>query len=315
MSTSCLLTQGECPSLETISAYPSQGITPSHLHWSPDGTQALILDTYTPRILRLEAKGVHLTTLLDDVLTISDDLLWLPNGRPVFVVQGTKEYTSQLVTLTGGEESPRLRLLADFDGIAYLLGTDSLGRILLSSNVYGFPEATPSVKEVVVQTKLLAVDPVTGQVTEPWPQDNWLVLNPQSILPDERHLIVGLDSLGLWDLQSGEMMIIGSHLIWPVGSPDNRWLAMIAANSDRVSFTTQVMDIKTGRIRTLAQLPVSSRLAWTPDSRYVIMYRLGIETSATLKSMRVVAVEDGLTIIPPIDLGEYPVIEDVSWGP
>jgi len=312
----CMLTPIDCPPPDVITAYPQEGVTPSHLYWAPNGREALFLDTYQPRVLRFDPSDASLTTLLDNVPTMRDDLAWLPDGRLVFVIQSAGEYASQLVALKWADGAPKLETLATFDGIAYLLGLDDAGHVLISLDIYGFPEGKPSLKKDTVKIQLLAVDPATGGVTELWGQVDWLSKRPQSALPDGSQLIVESSSVSLWNLQTGVETSIGSYVIWPTGSPDKRWLAIVATDDPGGDdFTTRVIEIKTGQTRDLAQLPVGSKLFWSPDSRYLVMARLGLETSASLGSLRVAAVDSSLVMTPQLDLGEYPVVEDVSWGP
>ena len=61
-------------------------MTPSRMYWAPDGRQALLLDTYQPRVLRFDASDASLTTLIDNCPTIQDNLAWLPDGRAAFVI-------------------------------------------------------------------------------------------------------------------------------------------------------------------------------------------------------------------------------------
>ena len=149
-------------------------MTPSHLHWAPDGGQGLPLDMYQPRVLRFNPRVESIFTLLDDVPTIRDDLVWMSDGRAAFVIQGNEDYASDLVALGEVEGMPRLQEFASFDGLAYLLGTDSAGRLLVSLDVYGSPRSAISSKEIVVDVRLVAIDPATGIVTEDWGQVDWL---------------------------------------------------------------------------------------------------------------------------------------------
>jgi hypothetical protein len=311
----CVLALSECPQPHVIEAYPEQGMTPSHLHWAPDGRQALFLDTYQPRVLRFDPRDESIVTLMDDVPTIRDDLVWMSDGRAAFVIQGEGDYASSLVALGEDEGTPRLQVLASFDGLAYLLGTDSAGRLLVSLDVYGLPGSETSSKEIVVEVRLVAVDPATGIVTEEWGEVDWLSQTPQGVLPDGRRLVFGMDRISLWDLQTGVATAVGSHLVWPTGSPDGRWLAMVTVHAGGALFTVRAVELETGHWRDLTSLSATPKLFWSPDSRYLIMARLGLESSAPLGSMRVAAIDGGAAVTPYLDLGEYPVVEDVSWGP
>lgn len=314
--TACLLNLVDCPPPEVISAYPKEGITPSHLHWAPNGQEALILDTYEPRILRFDPSDASLTTLMKDVPTIRDNLAYLSDGRAVFIIQGAGDFASELVALNRGDGTPQLQRLARFDGIAYLLGIDSAGRVLISLDIYGFPVGGSSLKKEVVDVRLLLADPVTKSVTEVWDQVDWLSQRPQSLFSDGRQLISGSNRASLWDLQIGEETLqIGTNVNWLVGSPDKHWLTFVERIPGDGNFEIRVVDIQAGEKRSLAKLPVSPKLFWTPDSRFIVMARLGLQTSATLGSLRVATPEGSTVITPRLDLGEYPVVEDVSWGP
>jgi len=308
--TACLVGQIPCPSPEVIASYPEEGVSVSHLYWSPDKRRALILDTYEPRVLVFEPQGDVLHTLLENVLIIRDDLIWLPDGRPVFVTQSA-DYASELVAIIWREGMPQLETLAVFDGIAYLLGSDASNRVLVGLDIYGFPTENSSLKKEVVDVQVLAVDPATGITSELWEQVDWLSQRPQSVLPDDRWLIFGSDDAILWDIQSGLEIPLGD-VIWPIPSPDKRSLAMSIRRSDL--FNVRVVDIETLKWDSLADLPVAPKLFWTPDGQHIVMAGFG-ESSTSLASLLVVAPEGGSLLNPQIDLGEYSVVEDVSWGP
>jgi hypothetical protein len=312
--TSCLLALIDCSTPVVVTAYPEVGVTPSHLHWKPNFQEALILDSYEPRILSFDPKSASITTIVKDIPTIRDDLIWLTDNLAIFVVQDSADYASKLVSLNWESGEPEIQSLADFGGIAYLLGIDVLGRILVSLEIYDYPKGVSSFKKEVVSVHLLAINQVTGVVTEPWEQIDWLSERPQSLLPDGRHLVVGSSSLALWDLQDeGRKVRIGDNAVFPVGSPDKRWLAWVEKGYNGDPSTIRLYNIDTGDRFALVKLPLPPKLFWASNSKYIVMTLRG--TEANLGTLLVVSLGDGSMLSSPINLGNYSLVEDVSWGP
>lgn len=311
----CILASAACPSPTIMQAYPGEGVTPSHLHWAPDGSLALFLDTYEPRVLQLEVENDRMRLLASDVPTINDELVWLADGRPVFVIQGPTDYTTDLVALDVASEGSQIVRLVRFDGLARLLGRIDSGPLLASIDEYGLPKGIESGKEVVVDVRLVAADPVSGSVAEYRPDIDWLSQFPQALLPDGRHLVVGTTQTELWDLTTGQKIGLGHSVIWPTGSPDGESLAFISRISDEGPYILILLDIATQETKQYSELPVSSKPFWSPDSRFVVLGQLELESSVELGSLHVIDVESGIVTTPSIDFGGLTQVLDISWGP
>jgi len=311
---SCLLGISVCAPPQRISSYPEQGVTPSRMYWAPDGRQALLLDTYQPRVLRFDASDASLTTLIDNCPTIQDNLAWLPDGRAAFVIQGPGDYASQLVTLVPEKGRSEIQTLASFDGIATLLGADTTGNLVVSLDVYAVPTGRQSSKKEVVGVRLLVVSPSTARVTELSANVVWLTERPQAMLPDGRHLIYGSGELSLWDLQTGATELLGSAVTHPVGSPDGRMVAVVAEGPSGDTSIVRKVDVETGESYDLAQLPGDQKPFWTTDRRFLILAGTS-DVNPSRTSLRVVNLESRAVTESRLDLGAYPIVEDLSFGP
>lgn len=314
VESACLRGPPECSPAEIIEAYPGEGVTPSHLHWAPDGSRALMLDTFEPRILQLDATNDHVEILASNVPTIADELTWLPDGRAVLVIQGSEEYTSDLVALDLTPNVPRVESLFQFDGVAFLLGSTATGSLLVRIDAYGVPQGYISGKEEVVDVRLVEADPITQDLVEYAPHIDWFSHVPRALLPDGHHLIVDSGGTELWDLNDGTKLALAQSAIWPAGSPDGDWLAFMQQANHGLGFALTLLELATGTVSQSSDLPVAAKPFWSPDSSLVVLAQLGLDSSAELGSWLVVDIETGIVTRPPTDFGAYPLVLDVSWG-
>jgi len=78
--------------------------------------------------------------------------------------------------------------------------------------------------------------------------------------------------------------------------------------------TLRAVELEMGLWQDLTSSSAAPSLLWSPDGRNLIMTRLGLESSALLGPMPLAAIDGGAAVTPSLDLGEYPVVEDVSRG-
>jgi len=313
---SCLVEALGCSSPEVIDAFPAEGITPSHLFWSPFNELAIILDTYGQRVLLLDPASGELKTLFTGIATISDELVWLDDGKAMLVVQGSDAYSSDVVGLSMLEGTPKMESVFQFEGLAHLLGTLANGHLLVRVDIYGVTDPSRPGKETLVEIQLVEVDPTTGTVRRYLPGIDWTSNTPSLVLSDGFHLLGSTAGRTLlWDARSAVSEDLGPTVTWPTGSPDGKSVAYIKQSADGGGFSLTLLSLDDGQSSELVGLPVSPRPFWSPDSRLIVLGQFALDASADLGSLRVVDVDTGNVAIPNIAFGDYPVVLDVSWGP
>ena len=195
-----------------------------------------------------------------------------------------------------------------------MLGADTTGNLVVSLDVYAVPTGRQSSKKEVVGVRLLVVSPSTARVTELSANVVWLTERPQAMLPDGRHLIYGSGELSLWDLQTGATELLGSAVTHPVGSPDGRMVAVVAEGPSGDTSIVRKVDVETGESYDLALLPGDQKPFWTTDSRFLILAGTS-DVNPSRTPLRVVNLESRAVTESRLDLGAYPIVEDLSFGP
>lgn len=314
----CLTGQGPCPSPETARGFPPEGVQFTEMHWVPGEDVALILDRYEPRLLQFNPMDGSLVPLVGDAPAMDEHLYWLPDGRAVFVVQAGDDYDTRLVALRTHSGEATLETLAFFQGKATALGILDDGHVLVSVEIYGLPSERGSLKPEVVEVRLLAVDPRTGSVRRLREDVDWMIYRPYPLLLRGRWLTVTRSgTLGLWDLHSGtKWRMLGEDVGFPAVSPGGRRLAFFirdpGGGADNI---LRLVDVETGQTRDLARLPAAPRIHWSPDGTFLVLASHDEESFLSLGSITILQVETALLTSSALELGEYGLVESVSWGP
>jgi hypothetical protein len=307
----CLVDQVACAEVGPVPSYPEGGIGFNRLHWSPDHSRAVLLDNYTDRLLIFDPQTLTFSALLEEPAAGNDDLIWLSSDELVFVRQNG-EQTSSLVSLTWEDNTdPEIREIIPFTGMAELLGEDLNGQLYFAEDIIDHPAADLSLKKQTVETNILQVDPTSGEWTELWPEADWLSMRPQAVTADGRWLVYGTAEASLWDLQTGETLLIEAGVTWPTPSPDGRWLAAIFREEDLYSI--RLLNLGTMNWEPIVTLRSAPLLYWSPNSQYLVLAHY-YEPDLVPGQLIGIDPETGDIFTPRIDLQGYQWVDDVSWG-
>jgi len=306
----CLVDQTACDAVEVIPTYPEYGIGQNRLHWSPDQSRAILVDTYANCLHSFDSQTATFSMLLEESMAGNDDLIWLSSDEFVYVRQNGDQ-TSTLVSLTWAGTDLQIAEGVPFEGMAKYLGKNLAGMVYFAEDVSDYSAGDPSLKTQTVETNILQVDPRTGDYMELWPEEDWLTLRPQVVTTDGRWLVYGDFEVSIWNLRSGETVLMGEDVHWPTPSPDGRWLAAVFSEEDLYSI--RLLDLGTMAWETVVTLRSVPFLYWSPNSRYLVLARY-YEPDLVTGPLIVIDPETGGFSTPQIDLQGYQWVDDVSWG-
>lgn len=165
----CLLESVPCEGLQFIHHFPAESFSPSSLspvRWSPDGSQALILNAYNSELLRLDPGVPEVRLVAAHLHPVTDQVAWSPGGNWVaLAAEGPNAYTSRLVLLNPQSSSVR-ELLAELEGIKFPLGWISADELVILQIKYEYPGGDTSQKKVITDQVLLRVDTEEPKINE-----------------------------------------------------------------------------------------------------------------------------------------------------
>ena len=306
----CLVDQTACDAVEVIPTYPEGGIGQNRLHWSPDHSRAVLLDNFVGCLHSFNPQTMTFSMLLEEPMAGNDDLVWLSSDELVYVRQNGNQ-TSTLVSMIWDDAEPQITEVNIFEGVAKFLGKNLAGMLYFADDISGQLTGDPSLKTQTVETNILQVDPHTGESIELWLEEDWLSLRPQVVTADGQWLVYGDFEVSMWDLQTGETVLIGENVHWSTPSPDGRWLAAVFREDDLYSL--HLLDLETMAWEPIVTLRSIPSLYWSPNSRYLVLARF-YEPDLVPGPLIVIDPETGSIFTPQIDLKGYQWVDDVSWG-
>jgi len=306
----CVVDQTVCEDIEAIPTYPESGIWDHHLHWSPDQTRALLLDTNTPRIHSFDPQTAHFSVLLEDIYVTGDNLIWLSADEALTIHQ-SDENSASFLSLSWANGEFRVTERTTLEGAPRFIGQGTDGEVYLAQDISGYPGGDASLKLQTVETHILKMKPADGQVTELWREEDWLSMRPHMVTSDGHWLGYGDWEVYLWNLQTGEQIFVGESVHWLTPSPDGRWLGAVFEEEDLYSI--RLLNLETMEWKPLLLLRSSPNLYWSPNSCYLVLARY---YEPDLVSGPIIAIdpETGDIFSPEIDLQGYQWVDDVSWG-
>jgi WD40 repeat protein len=306
----CVVDQIACEDIEAIPTYPESGIWDHHLHWSPDQTRALLLETNIPCIHIFDRQFDRFSVLLEDVYVTSDNLLWLSSDEALTIHQNN-ENSASMLSLSWADGEFRVTERATLEGTPRFIGQGTDGKVYLAQDINGYPGGDASLKLQTVETHILQMDPVDGEVTELWREEDWLSMRPLVVTSDGHWLGHGDWEIYLWNLQTGEQIFVGEGVHWLTPSPDGRWLAAVFTEEDL--YNIRLLDLETMEWKSLLLLRSSPKLYWSPNTRYLVLARYD---EPDLVPGPIIAIDPETEDIftPVIDLQGHQWVDDVSWG-
>lgn len=267
-SASCFSSPSEpCKPLQEISPTPAleqpcTGDTP--ISWSPDGSQALIIDPNYARILRLDPQTWSVDVFISDLPITNPIITWSADGEKAYLVtEAASPYVYNLSEINLEDGNSR-QILEDLEGQTSVLGWRNPGQLLLSK--FTLEPANNDTKRNADGQTLLTLD-VRNSLTEPvYQQFNWLEYEQLALSPDGKKLAFSnpeaISILDLDDLQVQSFGQLGGNINW---SPKGDKIAAFLGDD------LSVLDTETGEINQIFSYHSISAICWFPDGKQLLV--------------------------------------------
>jgi len=266
----CLLRSSPCKELQTIHHFPTESFTPSSLspfHWSPDGSQALILNAYTSELLRLNPSVAEISQVVASFHAITDQLAWSPDGDWVaLAAEGPDPYTSRVVMLNSQTDEV-WELLEDLEGIKFPLGWISAHELVFLQVRYEYPDGDASQKKTIagqdllkVNTEVLAYERLVGSLD--FRGDSLPAVSPDGTTIATTVVRSGKAVLDVYSSAGTMLRSFGAYSV-PVWSPDGRRIAATLHEGD--GYSVAILDPVGDEERKLLRLDSPPLVIWSPN--------------------------------------------------
>jgi Tol biopolymer transport system component len=302
----CIFSQASCQ------AYLIKGLPDAfdnQLHWSPDGRQAILIDSAGPRLLSFDPTSGTFSTLADNLLPTSDVALWSPDGTWIALTVENEQKDGSLITLIGLDQ---VSSLPDIQTLTAELAGIQMPLAWLDRNTLLFFRHSTQNKDgsgQFIEPGLYTLDLRRGLVSEMPMQGSWEWLkNYPAASPDGSKLVLwteldGQRQLAVLDLSSSSL---GSSQLTPLGvdgsnpvwSPNGDWIAFTTSGEDKAGQPTVAVNLIHPDGSGLQQIFVwgsTPSITWTPGSwRLVITaYPSGLGAENDLTAQYLVTLTNG----------------------
>ncbi len=334
----CLTAGAGCALWQSLPMLPGSNFAPGSnapLHWSPDGSVALLYNPNTMRLHTFDPATQALQVIATDIPFSTDEFVWSPSGQwAAAAVQGETDYASFIavvdpvsgvvrsVNAEWGLAEQALDLLS-LTRMQYPLAWVTPNELLVYSARYQ-PDSsfTPlSPKKNVVEGGVYQLHVDTGAVKVVDQGPSWLqqpLVSPQG----DRFMFAGVNPAGLngfWMRATDNAAVdlfslVGSSAHW---SPDGQWVASIETQGGVHTLTVTGADGRPGQV--FQNIGDFYAVYWLPDSQHLLVVRRHGGPAATRDetSLVVLSMQRGDTWtmdIPALNPVQY-VVAGVSWRP
>lgn len=282
VDSACLFTQSGCQ-IDLIPGLPEN--FDNLLHWAPDGSQAVLIDSANSRVLLFDPRSGSFSTLADNLMVTTDMVFWSPDGAWVALTVENEQKDGSLITLINptvtSSRNDYQTLTADLAGIQMPLAWLDKNTLLFFRHSIKNKDGSgqfiePGLYRLDLQRSLVSEVPFNGG----W---EWLKNYPAAS-PDGAQLAVWTELDGqrqLAVLDFGDISLSGS-LITPLGmdgstptwSPDGNWIAFTAPGVDPAGepvVQVNVIHPDGSGLQTLFTWGSTPSMAWAPDSQRLII--------------------------------------------
>jgi hypothetical protein len=278
----CLFAQATCQA-HLIPGLPEA--FDNQLHWSPDGSQAVLIDFANARLLRFDPLSGSFSTLARELPVSTDVALWSPDGAWVALTVRDEQSDSSLITLVSPDLTPskldHQTVTADLSGIQMPLAWIDNDTLLFFRHSTQNKDGTGQ----FIEPGLYRLDLRRGLVSEIPFQGSWEWLKnyPAASADGSR--------LALWTVLDGQRQLavldvggvsLGGSVLTPLGvdgsnpvwSPDGKWIAFTAAFGDAgqtPGVQVAIIHPDGSGLRELFTWGSTPSLTWSPDSQRLII--------------------------------------------
>ena len=306
VDTACLFTQSAC-NARFVPGSPEA--FDNQLHWSPDGSQAVLIDSTSSRLLRFEPNSGAFSILAEDFFATTDVALWSPDGAWVAMTVQDEQLGGSLITLVSpGELTSRSSLqtpTAQLTGIQVPLAWLDNHTLLLFRHATENKDGSgrfidPGLYQLDLQRNQISKVPIQGA----W---EWL-RNYPAASPDGSLLAVWTQIDGQGQLAVLDLNLVSpeGNLLTPLGvdgssptwSPDGKWIAFTASGIDEAGqpeVTVNLIHPDGSSLQQVFTWGTTPSVTWSPESKRLIItaYPLGQDQENDLTAFYLVTLPEG----------------------
>lgn len=268
--TACMNSFSQCIKIDRIIQFPATDFSPaslSPLHWSPDGSKALLLNTNGSELLMLDSSISKVFGISINFQVISDQIVWSPDGNKVAIsVQDPDPYGSRVVLFEPLNNDFQY-LSTDLEGMLFPIGWINTKELVLLQVRYEYSTGDIRQKKVIAGQSLIKMN--TNDLT-------YEILIPNLVLRGDSLPSVSSDGTmvaatvvrndeAFLDIYSIEGILLRSFGAYtnPRWSSDNRHIAGILQEGNGYSVVT--LDLEGEVERNMANLASLPELTWFPN--------------------------------------------------
>jgi len=304
----CLAVAQECPAYRLP---PLDSQAQATLYWSPDGRQAVLLDSNASALITYDPEANTWRSLIADFHPFKEPAVWSPDQSWIAFSQQSTEADGSLASIARPDGSELHAVSPQLVGQQDVIGWLGSERLLVLHSVVP-PKGQPGTAS---PPSLYSLDIATGLETRLPFEASWLLVKSYPApSPDGTRLVltqpgtVG-DELVIADAKGQILHRLGLDGGNPQWSPDGQWLAFVAAGGKGA--VTYIAHPDGSELRPLFETSIYPPLAWAPDSQHLVLEDLVQETSSSpgVRQLYVISILDGMTRtlgIRPMD-GNYEI--------